>query len=366
VQFPSSNALNITGDITVEAWIKVASFAPNYVQGSFVCKHGWSAGEKGYVLRTGGNGILAFAIAGIDDHGTPVSWKEVVSQSGALQLNTWHHVAGTFDGHHLKLYVDGNQVASRGFKGTIDPSLNYDLKIGRIADNNTADKRYFNGWIDDVRIWNEALSRTTISAEMNSQVNPASANLIAYWELNDGSGTGVTGGGTAACNGILMGAQWDTDVPFTNGIPRPLITSVGNSLVSSSLTGNQWNLNGVPIPGENGVSYSPVTGGDYSVTVNYGLGCSATSDIYTVVVAGISGIENEIISVQSSQPGIFQIRSNAVFRKVHVTVFDITGRVIYASGDISRDIDISGNQRGIYLLTILYDGHAFSRKIVLT
>ena len=73
-------------------------------------------------------------------------------------LGAWHHVAGTWDGAVMRLYVDGNQVAASAFAG----SMQYDdspVLIG--ADNDNADDAPDDGWdgaIDDVRIYNRALS----------------------------------------------------------------------------------------------------------------------------------------------------------------------------------------------------------------
>ena len=365
VSFPSNSNLNITAKITVEAWIKVSSFSPDYVQGSIVCKHGWSSGEKGFVLRAGGNGIAAFAIAGIDDHGNAEGWIEAKSDPGDLQLNTWHHVAGTYDGNKIKLFVDGNQVRSVSFKGSIAPSTNYDLKIGRIADNNTSDKRFFSGNIDEVRIWNDDLPRATIEANMETQISPLSPHLVAYWEMNDGSGTTVTDLGSAGCNGTMISTQWDTDVPFTNGIPRPHITSLGNALISSSLTGNQWNLNGMPIVGETGISITPVTGGNYTVTSNYGLGCIATSEVYRVVFTGIENLLSKQLSIATLSEGIYQIVSTGnQLKNSQLNIYSFNGSLIYSSSNPFSPINLTNTAAGIYFFSISFEGQEWRIKII--
>jgi hypothetical protein len=352
VKFPPNNDLNISGDITVEAWIKIAAFTPNYVQGSIVCKHGWTQGEKGYVLRCGGNGYLAFAIAGINNSGNAVSWKEAKSGSGKLQLNTWHHVAGTYDGHKIKLYIDGDQVASKNFSGSIDPSIDYDLKVGRIADNNTVDKRFFDGWIDDVRIWNDALSESDIQAGMNEQISGSSNHLVAYWKFNEGSGTTVDDVGSTTSQGTIVGALWDVDVPYTNGILRPTITEVAGSLISSSLIGNQWNVNGVPIPGETGISFTPTTGGIYTVTTNYGLGCSATSDAMELIISGIQETQSQF-ALRNFNSKVFQFITDAqISKNAFVKVHDLSGREIYFSNRPFDPIDLSDDQPGLYVITL--------------
>ena len=118
VVLATSSLLEITDSITIEAWIKDSVFAPNPSNGTIVCKHGWYNGEEGYVLRAGGQGQLSFNICG-DSLGNSVSWKEVVSPTNAIQLNTWTHVAATFDGYYLKVYVNGVLSNSSAFTGGI-------------------------------------------------------------------------------------------------------------------------------------------------------------------------------------------------------------------------------------------------------
>src|SRR5205823_3470030 len=102
----------------------------------------WSQGEQGYVLRAGGTGILSFNIAGVDTNGVPVSWVEVLSPSGALTLNTWTHVAGTYDGNNLRLYINGILIASTPFTGTIVPSTAFPARIGSLSDAQIPPSRY--------------------------------------------------------------------------------------------------------------------------------------------------------------------------------------------------------------------------------
>ena len=367
VEYAADNDLNITYNLTVEAWIKASSFGSSPVSNSIVCKHGWTSGEKGYVLRAGGDGQLSFTIAGLKSNGVNESWQEVLSPVGSLQLNTWYHVAGTFDGNKLRLYINGSQVASKSYNGRIDPSVNYNLKIGRIADEGAASDRYFHGLIDEVRIWKEARSSSEISNNYNEHINPSSVNnLVGYWRFNDGSGTDVQDRGTGNNQGTLKNASWNTDVPFTNGISRPSVTQYGNSLASSSLYGNQWNLNGVPISGENGIVFTPQQGGEYSVTVNYGFGCSATSQIFTFVITALdeNSFSSQIKFYQSD--GLIQFTLSPSFSTdSKLRILDLNGRVVLERKSIPEQIDMRSYARGIYIINVLSDKGVFSKKLAI-
>ncbi|MFZ0034844.1 MAG: LamG domain-containing protein, partial [Sedimentisphaerales bacterium] len=71
---------------------------------------------------------------------------------------TWHHVAGTYDGTQLRLYVDGKLVTSIMRTGVI-ATTTFTVSIGR---NSEATGRLFNGTIDDVRIYHGALPTSEI------------------------------------------------------------------------------------------------------------------------------------------------------------------------------------------------------------
>lgn len=367
VEFGSSNDLNITDEITVEAWINATSWGSSYVSNSIVCKHGWTAGERGYVLRAGGNGQLSFAIAGVNTGGNNVSWKEAVSPDNALQLNTWHHVAGTYNGDKIRVYIDGVQVRSVNFKGTIDPSVDYDLKIGRIADDSTLEKRFWHGSIDEVRIWNEARSTNEINNNRNLHIDTSNINnLVGYWRLNDGGGNVIHDMGSGGNSGTLINTIWNTDVPFTNGFLRPEIVQSGNMLVSSSSIGNQWNYNGAPIPGAIGNQIIPLLSGEYSVTVDSGFGCAVTSLTFTFVFTSVAEDNlQSLIKYHLSDGIIYFDEVPALAFLSQMKISDINGRIIFERNSIPEELNMQSLSRGVYILSLQSPSGFLSRKIVL-
>jgi hypothetical protein len=83
----------------------------------------------------------------------------------ALPTNTWTHLAVTYDGAALRLYVNGVQVSSRAQTGNLVTSSN-PLQIG----GDSIYGQYFQGTIDEVRIYNVALSLSEIQADMSTPV----------------------------------------------------------------------------------------------------------------------------------------------------------------------------------------------------
>mgnify|MGYP000877331085 CR=1 FL=1 len=155
------------------------------------------------MIRCGNNGQLSF------NFGTGSAWVEVISATGALTLNTWQHVAATYDGANLRIFVNGVQVGTAASTAPINPGATYQLTIGNWSQSNT---RGFIGKIDEVRIWNIALSQSTITAMQNQLYCGNETGLIAYYRFDQGvdgaNNAGVTtlnDGSPNANNGTLVG-----------------------------------------------------------------------------------------------------------------------------------------------------------------
>ena len=90
-----------------------------------------------------------------------------ITGTAALAANTWTHLAATYDGATLRLYVNSAQVASVARTGTLATSSN-PLNIG----GDTFYSQYFAGRIDDVRVYANALTAAEIQTDMNTPVAP--------------------------------------------------------------------------------------------------------------------------------------------------------------------------------------------------
>ena len=89
-----------------------------------------------------------------------VNWT---AEGAPLPINTWTHLAGTYDGAVLRLFVNGVEVANIPVSGPM-PTSTGPLRIG----GNSLWKEFFKGRIDEVRIYNRALSPAEIGAAMNT------------------------------------------------------------------------------------------------------------------------------------------------------------------------------------------------------
>ena len=110
----------------------------------------------------------------------------------ANPVNAWTYVAFTYDGATVRLYINGTQVASRAATGAIQ-TTNSPLWIG----GNSPYGEYFQGLIDEARVYNRALTQAEIQADMNTSVVPAAPDTSPP---TDPAGLTATASGSSQVN----------------------------------------------------------------------------------------------------------------------------------------------------------------------
>lgn len=184
VSITDNSSLDFTSNFSIEVWVKPTAFNSNSWDNTIIGKDSDENSGSGYVLRCGGNGILSFNL------GTNAGWKEVTSSTNALTLNVWQHVAATYDGATLKIYVNGVQVGSAA-NTNVAKTNSMDLNIGAGYNGGA---RKFKGELDEVRLWSTVLSQTNINDWMYNSISalhPNYANLTALYDFNDESNVGA-------------------------------------------------------------------------------------------------------------------------------------------------------------------------------
>jgi PKD repeat protein len=160
VTINDSTSLHLTTAMTLEAWVN-----PSAV--SIAWRDVVYKGKDNYFLEattTSGGGVPC----GAGTFGTANVWA---LGTAVLAMNTWTHIATTYDGATLRFYVNGIQVSSLAQTGSIVTSSN-PLQIG----GDSIFGQYFQGTIDEVRVYNTVLTAAQIQADMNtpvSQLRPA-------------------------------------------------------------------------------------------------------------------------------------------------------------------------------------------------
>jgi chitodextrinase len=117
----------------------------------------------------------------------------------------WTHLATTYDGTTLRLYVNGRLEAQQGVSGSMSASTG-PLRLG--GDSIFAE--WFEGLIDDVRIYNRPLDPSEIEADMATPVAPDQARLglVAAYGLDEGQGATTADASGGGHTGALAGATW--------------------------------------------------------------------------------------------------------------------------------------------------------------
>ena len=366
VSFATDNNLQIDSAITVEAWIKPSAFGTNHYSNSIACKHSWSLnGEQGFVLRCGGAGQLSFTFCGVDSLGNVLTWQPIVSPSNVLTLNTWTHVAGSFDGDSSRLFVNGVQVASQYFHGSMKPNTAFPMRIGRLCDAGQTDSRAFNGQIDEVRIWNIAKPQAEILAGYNRHISPTSNGLVGYWNFNIASGTTVSDQTSSGNTGTFNTVTLSTNVPFYQATTMPVITANGLNLSSTSAFTYQWNYNGQPIANVTTQNYTVTQNGTYTVSITDSIGCPAISNPVIINTVGVQEIGNAQQIKLYNGDGYIRIDANNGIELKDICLYNCGGSLIEelknptSSNTISTDRIIPG----VYLVMVMTENDIYRSKL---
>jgi beta-galactosidase len=107
--------------------------------------------------RAGDRDTVEFACSGLH---APDGASVSVEGTRVIDDDRWHHIVATYDGSRVALYIDGELQDSREAWGRMQTN-DYPVCIG---DNAEQPGRFWNGWIDDVRIYSYALTEAEISA----------------------------------------------------------------------------------------------------------------------------------------------------------------------------------------------------------
>ncbi len=198
-----------------------------------------------------------------------------------IVLNTWYHIAATYDGSMIRLYINGCLVADSAHTGTMIQN-NLITAIGTQSSNSVSE--HFRGHIDEVRIWNVTRTQQQILANMNDLPNPTTqTGLLAYYKMNNDY---VNQQGNAAFNGTAQGTPtFDTEaatilVPEITGVEIVDATCYGYSDASLSISGigNQitYSVNGSNFYPDS--TFSNLLGGNVTVSIKTYEGCIVTKD----------------------------------------------------------------------------------------
>ena len=150
----SAAECNLTNSGTVAAWFNVVGIA---VHQMLVCKGNLGTDRNGYLVDIAGNSSTPHVLVELANTST----NQIVTGTTTFSVNVWHHVAVTWDGSWVQIYIDGTLDSV----GAVAQTLNVNSAASTLyfgKDNGVTAP--YSGYLDDLRIYNYALSPSAIAA----------------------------------------------------------------------------------------------------------------------------------------------------------------------------------------------------------
>ncbi len=306
--------------------------------------------------------------------------------SGTTPVNDgeWHHVAAVYDPtgspHRVALYVDGELDATGNFNNTSIsiPQYGTGIRLGkRVLDDNL-----FEGDIDEVRVWDYALTQTDLESRMNIELCGDETGLVAYFPLGEGvAGTDNAGMTTtndmspSGNDGVLNNFTLSGDASNWGG-GRDLVLLTDATLTANQAdeeTTYQWidcDNDSAAIDGATSQTFMPEASGNYAVEITLD-GCMTTSECVAVEVEAL-GVEETLMNNMKVYPnpttGNLNVTLNGVYDTVEAQLVSITGKVVgqyQFSNTNGFAIVLNNVNSGMYFLNLKADNlDAVTIKVV--
>ena len=178
----SQTGLDLSGDHTIEAWVKMESLPSNGAYMMLVAKNG-ASGSFGYFWGIYNNGGTYELRGGISSNGTNFDFHS--KSLSTFNTGTFYHVAVAFTAstHTAEFYKDGASLGT-DTTGTLTSINNNNQAFYLGAINQGSPASFFDGLVDELKVYNDV--RTTIEIGQDMYSSPiAGNNLQAYWSLNN-------------------------------------------------------------------------------------------------------------------------------------------------------------------------------------
>jgi len=270
------------GDFTLSSWVKPVSNPPDN-QGYFISKY--AAPSPGYDPNPSNPRTFGYGIAVGTDNLSYAYLSESQAVYGYSTLNDgrWHHVVADYNrSNNLNVYVDGNRIASGSISAAsiLNQSNSLPLILGKLSEGSYWGPQYYCGCIDDVRIYNRALSSNEV-AQLYALENtpppvlppPTIATQPYDRSISLGQTTSFTIGATGSGpftyqwmkDGVALANQTNASLVITNaqsnavGYYSCTVTDANSNAITSSNAA--LNISGVPFWLWQGlVAYYPLNG----------------------------------------------------------------------------------------------------------
>lgn len=203
VSFADHASIDLPNTHTIAAWVKPASFGE--ASGGRIVDKDPGAGGYALFLQNNAGERCIRAFCGATGHN---------SNLGIIQLGVWQHVAVTYDkdagSNQVKFYYNGVAVGT-----STDTDANTNTSASLRIGSNVAGDRAFHGKIDEVKVYDRALTATEIQNEFIG-ANQSTSGLVLHTKFDEGSGTAAVDSSGTQANGTITGATYSSDVVMVN------------------------------------------------------------------------------------------------------------------------------------------------------
>lgn len=299
------------GAFSIELWMRTTQTAPTGTQ--------WYQGI----------GLVDANVAGVNnDYGISMLGNKAAFGTGnpdititstiVINDGNWHHIVGQYTGNpgnNMKLYVDGILQVNQNGASPNARNLNTNIAVG-VLQTLTG---YFNGEIDEVRVWNYLLSPCEINSRKNCELTMPQTGLLRYYTFNQGIAAGnnstmtivpnQVGGNNANIFGLALTGSTSNFIA-----PGAVVSGVSCNPLSTNVTGNGNNIadNATTTSTLNATNYGTVCTSAVPLTNIFTIQNNGTSSI-TLNTFTLTGANASSFSVSSVPPTSLAVGSTATF-----------------------------------------------------
>lgn len=174
----NQTGLDLSSTFTLEGWIKFESF--NNIWNWFIFKadSSLSADQRSYFFgyEHSDKSLRLGIYNGTKNNQSQVSWQP--------KLDTWYHVAVTFNNNQVKFFVNGSQQGTTQ-TNTYSSANNGSADFNFGTDKRTDEPSYTDGKFDDWKVWNDVRTASEIADNYKKELVGDEAGLVGYWKFNN-------------------------------------------------------------------------------------------------------------------------------------------------------------------------------------
>lgn len=325
---PDASNLDIANELTLMAWVSTEDFRTAKI----LQKGDWDGYGLGLDIWRGWKVHVTTA----DGAKHSLRWQ----QDNRPQLHTWYHLALTYDGNQLKLYINGSLNNSAAVTGTLKTT-------GRTAclGSDAGAQKFFHGIIDEAYIYDQALTTTEIrdyyqaTLPANDPVTGAGA-LISEWHWDENAGTTFYD-----AQGINNGALHGSAITWTTGISGSAL-ALGGADYAAINNSNSLNLAGEQLTVEVWVKWSvpPSSAGGWANILSKNQTLSWGPHYQLQHNSDNSHFEFAISTTNQNNAYLRSTTTITQGQWYHVVgTYDGTHSKIYVNGILENTASVSGN-----------------------